>query len=128
MNKNHKWMALGALLCALYVLLGAFGAHGLENTLDTSSLATYETALRYLIIHGISLIIINFIAIQWSQNFSIVNILLCSGIVLFSFSLLIHSCKELLGIDYNFFALIAPIGGIAYVTAWIALSIKFIRQ
>ncbi len=41
------WIASGAMCCALAVLAGAFGAHGLKARLDAESLALWETAARY---------------------------------------------------------------------------------
>ncbi|MDA7748301.1 DUF423 domain-containing protein [Bacteroidia bacterium] len=62
--KNRKittHMKVAAVLCALYVILGAFGAHGLENILSPDQKATYNTGLRYLIIHAIALFIVQII-------------------------------------------------------------------
>jgi uncharacterized membrane protein YgdD (TMEM256/DUF423 family) len=42
------WIAVGAVGCALAVIAGAFGAHGLASRLDARQLALWETASRYL--------------------------------------------------------------------------------
>ena len=39
-------IASGALICALAVVAGAFGAHGLKSRLDPEALALWETAAR----------------------------------------------------------------------------------
>ena len=42
----------GALLGALAVAAGAFGAHALRGRLDPAMLAAFETAARYQLIHA----------------------------------------------------------------------------
>ncbi|MCE7870215.1 DUF423 domain-containing protein [bacterium CPR1] len=44
---SSRWLALGALLAAMGVAAGAFGAHGLKHHLSPDRLAIYETAARY---------------------------------------------------------------------------------
>ncbi len=114
-----KHLKAGAYLCALYVVLGAFGAHGLENKLTDTQLATYHTGLRYLIVHSIALILTNFTYQLWRTKKMYSNYFFYGGIVLFSFSLLVHACKDLLGIHINVFAMLAPLGGLSYVAGWI---------
>ena len=128
MKKYRIWMALGALFCGIYVVLGAFGAHGLQDKLDVESLTTYKTGLRYLMMHGIGLILVNFLAESLKIEVKWVNIFFCVGIALFSFSLIIHACRSLFGIDVNAFALVAPIGGLAYVAGWILFSFKLLKS
>lgn len=118
-----KHLKVGAYLCALYVVLGAFGAHGLENKLTVSQLATYHTGLRYLIVHSLALILTNFTYQQWQTKKIYSNYFFYGGIVLFSFSLLVHACKDLLGIQVNVFAMLAPLGGLSYVAGWIMYAL-----
>ena len=47
MNQN-RWIAIAALLAAVGVGLGAFGAHGLKDRLvDAGQLENWHTAVRY---------------------------------------------------------------------------------
>jgi uncharacterized membrane protein YgdD (TMEM256/DUF423 family) len=50
-----KILAVGAAYCALAVLAGAFGAHGLRTRLDAAALGQWETAARYLMYGGLGL-------------------------------------------------------------------------
>jgi len=52
------WIAVGALVCALSVVAGAFGAHGLKGRLSPEALALWETAARYFIYCGFGLILV----------------------------------------------------------------------
>ena len=47
----------GALLGALAVAAGAFGAHALKDRLDAGDLAIFETAVRYQMYHALALLL-----------------------------------------------------------------------
>ena len=54
-----RWFVVaGALYGATGVLLGAFGAHALKSRLSADSLATWETAVLYQLIHAVGLLVI----------------------------------------------------------------------
>ena len=58
------WTAIGALLAALAVAAGAFGAHALAARLDVRALALWETAARYLMYSGLGLVLLGLFARQ----------------------------------------------------------------
>jgi len=105
---------------ALAVMLGAFGAHGLRDKLDAYSLTVYEKAVFYHFIHALGLLIVSFLpktgtfsefATSWVCG------LLLAGIILFSGSL------YLLAITGNrWLGAITPIGGVAFIAAWLVLA------
>jgi uncharacterized membrane protein YgdD (TMEM256/DUF423 family) len=121
-QKLVTWLAVGGLICALYVILGAFGAHGLEDKLTAKDLDTYHTGLRYMIIHGLGLILVNLVFYSLHKYNKWVNWLMVTGLVLFSLSLLIHSTQSLYSLDVNVFAMLAPIGGLSFVFSWILFT------
>jgi len=123
-GNSYLHIKVGAILCAIYVVLGAFGAHGLENKLSADQLQTYQTGLRYLIIHALALILTNFTYNYWQTNRRLSNTFFYLGIVLFSFSLLVHATKDLWGIDINVFAHLAPLGGLCYIVGWVLYTFK----
>jgi uncharacterized membrane protein YgdD (TMEM256/DUF423 family) len=118
----HIW--IGALICCLYVTLGAFGAHGLKSSLSDLQLDIYGTGLRYMIIHGLALILINLVYIVLNKYSKWSNYLIYAGLVFFSVSLIIHATKDLIGIDTMVFAKFAPIGGLCFVASWIIFALK----
>ncbi len=59
-----NWIFIGALLGAVAVIAGAFGAHGLASRLDAHSLALWETAARYLIYGAFALILVGLLGRQ----------------------------------------------------------------
>jgi uncharacterized membrane protein YgdD (TMEM256/DUF423 family) len=122
LQKPTTHICIAAIICALYVALGAFGAHGLEHKLSIIQLGTYNTGLRYLILHALGLIVINLCYTVLSTYNKWVNLFIYLGMVFFSFSLVIHATKDLFGIAVNVFALLAPIGGLCYIIAWILFA------
>lgn len=124
MNKQipTTHILVAAVICAVYVALGAFGAHGLESKLSIDQLDTYNTGLRYLIIHALGLLVINLTFIVKNTFSILTNIFIYTGMVLFSLSLVLHATKDLLGIEVDVFAMFAPIGGLCYIIAWILFA------
>ena len=117
-------MRAGAIFSNLYVILSAFGAHGLESKLTIAQMATYHTGLRYLIIHAIALIVTNYTYQQWGTQRKYSNLFFYLGIVLFSFCLLVHATKDIIGIELNVFAHLAPIGGLCFIVGWFFYTLK----
>jgi len=52
-----NWTAAGAVLLALAVAFGAFGAHGLRGKIDDYSMSVYERAVFYHFVHALGLLI-----------------------------------------------------------------------
>lgn len=108
----------GAILGALAVGLGAFGAHALKNLLTQNGrLETYELAVRYHFYHAIGILVIGVMmekflpAIQWSP------LLMLLGLILFSGSLYAYSLTNIKG-----FAMITPVGGLLLLAGWVTLA------
>src|SRR5262244_2335421 len=47
---------VGGVLGALAVAAGAFGAHALRGRLDPAAMGTFETAVRYQLVHALALL------------------------------------------------------------------------
>jgi len=112
---------VGALLAGLGVGAGAFGAHGLRDRLDPASMATFETAVRYQMIHGLAVLI----AAQRSGHTPgpaarNAGIFFTAGIVLFSGSLyaLALGAPRAVGV-------ITPFGGLSFLVGWALLALSF---
>jgi uncharacterized membrane protein YgdD (TMEM256/DUF423 family) len=121
-----NWSAIGAIFLALAVTLGAFGAHGLRDRLDPYSLSLWEKAVFYHFIHGLGLLVVSLL--PRTQTFPLpassnVCWLLAAGILIFSGSLY---ALALTGV--RMLGAITPIGGLAFIAAWVLLAYYFIAQ
>lgn len=124
MNKNISITA--CVFALLAVVLGAMGAHLLENHLSPESLDSFETAVRYQMYHAIVLLILG---LTNKINNKLVYGLLIAGICLFSGSIYLLSTRSLLGLgDISFLGPVTPIGGLLLISAWIILLLKVAQQ
>lgn len=110
----------------LGVAAGAFGAHGLSRYFSVHSglAATYETAVRYHLIHALALFIAAWAAQRWPGSLSTwAGYLFLAGILIFSGSLylLVFTRTRWLGA-------ITPIGGVAFLAGWLCLFITAWRS
>ena len=123
-EKSTRWMFIGGLVCALYVILGAFGAHGLESALNAKSMATYKTGVQYHFFHGIALILLGIIQqVIPTLNFEKVALSFTMGVMLFSFNCYLYSITNI-----KAFAMIVPIGGVFFLLGWALLTMKLYRS
>ena len=123
-----KSIAIGAILAAISVALGAFGAHGLKSILNEDSLKIFETAVRYQFYHSLALLFIGcadkYIS---STQIRLLIILFSTGIILFSGSLYAIIFLKVFGITANYLGIVTPFGGLSFITAWLMvvyISIK----
>jgi uncharacterized membrane protein YgdD (TMEM256/DUF423 family) len=119
------WSGLGALLLGLAVMFGAFGAHALRGRLDAYSMGVYERAVFYHFVHALGLLVVPLVArAGWvsAAVASWVCVLLLAGIVVFSGSLYALAMTGVRSLGA-----ITPIGGMAFVLAWLLLAFVVIR-
>jgi uncharacterized membrane protein YgdD (TMEM256/DUF423 family) len=121
-----NWSFVAAILLALAVMLGAFGAHGLRDRLDPYSLSVYEKAVFYHFIHALGILLVSALARSGALMPAAqgrVAWLLFIGILFFSGSLylLALSGVKILGA-------ITPVGGLAFIAGWIVLAIDLARS
>lgn len=123
MNKS-PFITLGAIFAFLAVGLGAFGAHALKESLTPHYLAIYHTATDYQMWHAIGLIIIGVLYQQTpSSLLRKAGWFMLAGIIIFSGSLYTLS---LTGI--KILGAITPIGGVAFLVAWLLLAYNSIKS
>lgn len=113
------WLGVGAAICAVAVLAGAFGAHGLKARLDPSALELWETAARYFMYSGFGLIVVGLSSRLLERSLSGPGWALLAGGLIFSgtVALLALGGPRWLGA-------VTPIGGVLLVVgfAWLAVT------
>src|SRR5690242_17348393 len=121
-----NWTATGAIMLALGVMIGAFGAHGLQGRIDARGMDIYQRAVLYHFIHALGILIVAALANAGALTRSATDWvcwLLLAGIALFSGSLY---ALVLSGVDG--LGAITPIGGLSFIAAWIVLAISALRR
>lgn len=114
---------VAAMLGGLAVLLGAFAAHGLKNTLSSEYLAILQTGVQYQFIHALALLLVTLLAQNHpSRALVFAAIFFIAGIVLFSGSLYVLVLTAFKP------GLITPIGGSLLVLGWISLACSAWRK
>ncbi len=120
-----NFAAIGAFCLAVAVALGAFGAHGLKNHLDAYLMGVWEKAVLYPFFHALGLLIVGLaarIGAVPEPTASRVCWLLLAGIILFSGSLYALALTRL-----TVLGAITPLGGVAFIAAWVLLGIGLWR-
>ncbi len=125
--KKHNYLLIIGFLGALAVGLGAFGAHALKEVLDAKHLAIYHKGIDYHFYHCLAAFATWLIldrydlqTLRWAVNSFFL------GIVLFSGSLYLLACAEVLGIQ-GFRVILGPmtpLGGTCFIIGWIMLILS----
>lgn len=123
---NKKLQIAGAIFGLTAVIIGAFGAHGLEKTLDAQAIATFETGVKYQMYHALLLLLVSLFALSEKTKRTVL-LLLVTGIILFSGSIYGLATNELTSFDFTTIALITPLGGTLLIISWVVLLVQFIK-
>lgn len=113
----------GCLLAAIAVAVGAFGAHALRGHLDTAAMGLWQTAADYLLWHALGLILLAVVPASPSRWRITATLAFLFGIGLFCGSLIALA----LGAPRQI-GMLTPLGGCAFLLAWISLAVMFARS
>ena len=98
----------------LAVILGAFGAHGLEKLVDAHSLQRFHTGVEYQFYHSLALGLVGLLEQQQARaGYRWAGWAFIVGILLFSGSLYAYVLTGQAG-----FGMITPLGGLAFIFGW----------
>jgi uncharacterized membrane protein YgdD (TMEM256/DUF423 family) len=108
-------LRFAAALCFAAVALGAFGAHALKASLQSSGmLDVWNKAVLYHLLHGVALVAL---ALYGAGNRA-AYFLFVAGILLFSGSLYTMALTNV-----RWLGAITPIGGLCFLAGWAWLVI-----
>jgi uncharacterized membrane protein YgdD (TMEM256/DUF423 family) len=114
-----NFISIGAFLSALSVVLGAFGAHGIKNSVEPVLFETYQTASHYLFIHSMAILFYGLFCKLVNKTTGIwPGKLFLLGMVLFSGSLYL-----IVFTGIKAFGMITPLGGLSFIIAWIGFGL-----
>ena len=117
-------VTIACFAAALGVILGAFGAHAFAErleVLDTTEI--YGTATLYHLVHALAMALAGVLAGHGHRRAVIAAWLFLVGIFFFSGSLY---TLALSGVKW--WGAVTPIGGVAFIAAWIILGLAAARQ
>jgi uncharacterized membrane protein YgdD (TMEM256/DUF423 family) len=118
---NRIFIRTAALLGALTVALGAFGAHALKKILTADMLAVFETGVRYQAYHSFALLAAGILYQYFAGKYLLwAGRLFIAGIIFFCGSLYLLSC---LPVQYKWLGAVTPIGGVCFIAGWLCLFI-----
>ncbi len=119
------FLKTAAILGAISVAAGAFGAHALKQVLNEKYLATFETAVRYQFYHLFALIAVGILFRDFPNSYLLWSgRLFCFGILIFSGSLYLMTMLEAVGQHgFKWLGATTPIGGLCLIAGWVLLAI-----
>lgn len=120
---NKKIVITAAILAAVTIAIGAFGAHGLKELVTASSLASFETGVRYQMYHALALFAIGLAPSITEKLKRRVFWLFILGIVFFSGSIYLLSLQEVLPFSVKGIAFLTPLGGLLFIVGWVWLAL-----
>jgi uncharacterized membrane protein YgdD (TMEM256/DUF423 family) len=129
MLNARLYLIIAACSGLLSVVLGAFGAHGLKKIVSSEMLGAYQTGVQYQFIHTLALIGLAILLLTLKASPAVVRTLKLSanlmlvGIILFSGSLYTMTFMSVAGGFLTWLGPITPIGGLAFIMAWILLAV-----
>jgi uncharacterized membrane protein YgdD (TMEM256/DUF423 family) len=114
-----------AVALAAAVVLGAFGAHAVKRQLAPELLAVYQTAVQYHFWHALGLLGVGILMAQWptARALAWTAWLLIAGLFFFCGSLY---ALALTGTSW--LGVLTPIGGAAFIAAWLVLAWVALRR
>lgn len=138
MMNGKTWIAIGALSAGIAVVMGAFGAHGLDKyvvdkygTTEVKSVAgwdvpmswkrleDFKTGAEYQMYHGLALIAAGWVVKRTRKSLpQVAAWCFLLGTVFFSGSLYVLTLT-----GQTYWGAIAPIGGTLLIVGWVALAI-----
>jgi len=122
-SELRVWLALAAANGALAVVLGAFAAHALAESVSPSRIDWLETAARYQLVHAVALIGIAWTRTMWRGWIPVAaGAGFLWGAVLFSGGLHTAALTGWRGV-----IAVVPIGGAGYILGWLLLLVAALR-
>ncbi|AQS95311.1 hypothetical protein BXQ17_13430 [Polaribacter sp. BM10] len=120
-----KNLIITSVLGALAIVLGAFGAHALKESLSATELLSFETAVRYQMYHVIVLLFVN-----TYNEFSIsqknrISLFFFLGILFFSGSIYAINLTSITAKSIWF---VTPLGGLFFIIGWILMITLFVKK
>jgi|TARA_B110000971_G_C20033100_1_gene512530 uncharacterized membrane protein YgdD (TMEM256/DUF423 family) len=107
------------------IMLGAFGAHALKETLTVDQLQSFETAVRYQMYHVMVLLFLNTYEGFSIKQKKVISYLFFTGIIFFSGSIYLIQLTPIAAKSIWF---VTPLGGLFFMFGWILMMVIFFKK
>ena len=121
---GRKVVFIAALIGAIGIMLGAFGAHGLKKVVSEAQVLTFEVGVRYQMYHAFFLLFIGMSSYFSDKAKKTAMYLVLFGILFFSGSIYLLTFKDMISINLKFIGPITPVGGVLFIIAWLYAGIQ----
>lgn len=122
---KRNFIVTAAVMAALAVILGAFGAHALKARLTVEQLQTFEVGVRYHFYHAFALLLTGMLYKEFPGKLLLwAGRLFVAGTVLFSGSLYLLSNAE----GLKKLGMITPLGGVCFIAGWLLLAAGCVKR
>ncbi len=111
--------AAGALLAALGIALGAFGAHGLERMLEPRALGWWQTGVQYQMWNAVGLVALGLAPARLRASAWLIG----AGTLIFSGTLYVMA---LTGVRW--LGMVTPVGGVLMIAGWGWAALRLARR
>jgi len=108
-----SWVGAAAVLGTLSVVAGAFGAHGLRDSVTPERLSAWQTAAHYGLVHSVAILALGLFAQATGRPVTLPAALFAAGVVLFSGSIFGLVLWELRALGP-----VTPLGGLCLIAGW----------
>lgn len=125
---NRTIFLTGILFGVLAVVLGAFGAHGLEKLVDAEAIQTFETGVKYQMYHAFLLLILSKVKQISEKDKKLIFYLVVVGVLFFSFSIYLLATNTLMTFDFKTIGFITPVGGLFLIAGWILMGYRYFKH
>ncbi len=128
--ENRKLWLFISFSGFMAVALGAFGAHGLADKLNDYQLTIWNKAVSYQFYHTLAAAMVLLLPSgKPAAGIKRIAIFFLLGILLFSGSLYLLACKDLLNwTSAAWLGPLTPLGGIFFLSGWVNLFIEIFRK
>ena len=117
------FFVLGCIAVGVGVAAGAFAAHGLSGRISPESMTTFQTGVRYQLVHGLALLAVAWAAGRWpGAGVASAGWFFLAGMVVFSGSLYLLA----LGAP-RWLGAVTPVGGLSFLVGWAVLAWRVAR-
>ena len=120
-----KNLIITCVFGASAIMLGAFGAHALKETLTVDQLQSFETAVRYQMYHVMVLLFLNTYEGFSIKQKKVISYLFFTGIIFFSGSIYLIQLTPIAAKSIWF---VTPLGGLFFMFGWILMMVIFFKK